>query len=99
MATVTMNRSDRYPPATVVKVWPGFANRHFAGKPSGTAAAEGTVASDGKLSITVAEDGTYLAYAEVAGVDRTTVCSTGPAFPEYQTLQERIVARQAEVGA
>ncbi len=98
MATLlSIRRSDKFPVGTVVKAFPGPENRHYEGKPSGTATAEATVDTSGRLQFTTLPEGIWRLWAEVAGtnanLEAANITWTLPG-----TLKQRIAARQAAAG-
>lgn len=98
MANVVVNRSDRYPVGTSVGAYPESA-RQFGSKPSGSATETQTVASDGSLTFTtLAAEGEYQLYAEVAGAHRY-VRLANDSYTEPGTLQERLAARAVAINA
>lgn len=70
MASISVNRSDLFPPTTVVGVYPVGA-QNPGNPPTAASITTGTVASDGSLSITNAGISSYTGYvvaAQVGGV-------------------------------
>lgn len=101
MATTTkvVQRSDLYPPETVVKAYAGAGNRHFAGAPSGEPATEATVDAAGRLTLVLSDAApVYQLHAVVGGVNRPLALGATPLPPPLGTLQERIAARQSAAG-
>jgi hypothetical protein len=98
-----IKRSDRYPVGTSVSAYPANS-RIFGGPPEQTppALATAVVAADGSLTLTALTEGTPLAlYALVAGEHRYLRAEAPEPVepPPFETLQERIAKRRAEVGA
>lgn len=100
MANVTtVVSSSKWPPATEVKLFLPAANRHFEGKPSGTASAEATVAATGKVTFTNLPEGIYAGWASVAGTNANLqVCNVKYDDLSEVPLRTRIKTRREEEG-
>ena len=111
MATLKVNRSDRFPVGTSVGAYPSQGRKH-EGKPAGAVTEAATVAADGSLTYTSLLEGRpYQLYALVEGEHRY-VRVEGPqsvatplqswdgrtAAPRY-TLSERVRLRRTLAGA
>lgn len=97
MAGLTVKRSDKFPVGTVVKAYPGNANRHHEGKPSGVASAEATVDAKGVLNFSTLAEGLYQLWAEVEGKNANMLAGS-QGFTPLGTLRSRIAAKRLEVG-
>lgn len=64
---------DIFPPTTVVNAYAGSVKPVAAGAPNVASAGNATVQADGTLTFTALAPGNYIAYANVAGVDRYIV--------------------------
>jgi hypothetical protein len=68
--SVTIQRSDRFPVGTEVKVFPAL-NKQQDSSPSGVSVTSAVVATDGTLTFSgLAEGAEYVAYAKVGNANR-----------------------------
>lgn len=95
--TVTI-KSPKYPPSTVVKAFLPYSNRHYEGRPSGTASTEGTVGSDGKLSLTLDGESIYALWAEVAGTNANVQLGSIGFTAPPESLLTRVKERREALG-
>jgi len=96
---LVVRRSDKFPVGTTVKAFAGApGNRHHEGRPSGTAAAEATVAGDGSLTFSTLAAGLFSLWAEVAGTNANLMAGS-EGFTAPGTLRQRIAAKRLAVGA
>lgn len=97
MATVTVRRSDLWPPGTVVSVYPRGAGARRLGGPSGASVASATVAADGSVALPLPDSAPYVAYALVGGEHRY-VWVRDDAFVAGTPWKARVAARRAAIG-
>lgn len=84
MQVVLHPPGDIFPAGTVVNAYPGQVKPAAAGAPNVASGGSATVAADGSLTFTSLAPGNYIAYANVASVDRYMVfeASVGEAAGE-----------------
>lgn len=97
--SVMVARSDLYPPGTVVKAFKRTSDHaNQDAKPSGSPIAEGTVAANGQLSLSVPTAAHYVLWAEVAGKNVLAAMGAQPYVAPPATIPAKISALRAELG-
>lgn len=98
MSVSVSMKSSKFPVGTVVKAFLPTSNRHFAGRPSGTASTEATVGADSKLTLTLDGESVYALWAEVGGTNANVQLGSID-FVDPGNLFTRLAAKRSEVGA